>query len=238
MRNSFEGIVLKKVDYRDYDAMLSVLSAEGKRSVLARGINKIQSKNAHCCQLFTHSRFNLLDKGNTLKNAELIKSYRGLREDLLKQGIAQLMMEVMDRIEVSSFGYQELLICLDALESSTQPYCVLALFLALIAREMGIEPNVDSCCRCGSVHHIAAFSIHDGGFICQRCQRSQDVRLSVEALRLIRMACKAELKHLSILQAAGEWTYSMIDCYLELFENYSGVNLQSAAFLRVIEGLN
>ena len=160
MNNSFEGIVLKKVDYRDYDAMLSVLTASGKRSVLARGINKISSKNAHCCQLFTLSRFNLLEKGSTLKNAELIKSYRGLREDLLKQGIAQLMMEVMDRLEEMMFGYEELLTCLDLLETAKQPYCILTLFLALIAHEIGIEPNVDSCCRCGSKQQIAAFSIN------------------------------------------------------------------------------
>jgi len=238
MNNSFEGIVLKKVDYRDYDAMLSVLTASGKRSVLARGINKISSKNAHCCQLFTLSRFNLLEKGSALKNAELIKSYRGLREDLLKQGIAQLMMEVMDRLEEMMFGYEELLTCLDLLETAKQPYCILTLFLALIAHEIGIEPNVDSCCRCGSKQQIAAFSINDGGFVCQRCQHSSDLRLNVEQLRLLRLACKAELKHAQVLLTAGEWTYPIVDVYLQLFQNYSGINLQSAAFLRIVEGLN
>lgn len=238
MSNSFEGIVLKKVDYRDYDAMLSVLSAEGKRSILARGINKINSKNAHCCQLFTLSRFNLLDKGNTLKNAELINSYRLLREDLLKQGIAQLMMELMDKMDEIDFGYQELLVCLDLLETSAQPYCILALFLARIAHEIGIEPNVDGCSRCASLNGITAFSINDGGFICKRCLHSSDLRLSSEQLRLLRLACKAELSNAQILLDAGTWTYPIVDVYLQLFQNYSGINLQSSAFLICVEGLN
>lgn len=238
MSNSFEGIVLKKVDYRDYDAMLSVLSAEGKKSILVRGINKINSKNAHCCQLFTLSRFNLLDKGNTLKNAELIKSYRKLREDLLKQGIAQLMMELMDRLDEMAFGYEDLLVCLDLLENGSQPYCVLALFLARIAHEIGIEPNVDGCSRCGSLSGITAVSINDGGFICQCCLHSSDLKLSAEQLRLLRLACKAELANASILLEAGTWTYPIVDVLLQLFQNYSGINLQSAAFLICVEGLN
>lgn len=238
MSKSFEGIVLKKVDYRDSDAMLSILSAEGKKSILARGINKISSKNAHCCQLFTLSRFNLLDKGNTLKNAELIKSYRKLREDLLKQGIAQIMMELMDRLDEMTFGYEEMLICLDLLETSSQPYCILALFLARIAHEIGIEPNVDGCSRCGSLNGISAFSINDGGFICQRCMHVSDLKLSVEQLRLLRLACKAELANAAILLEAGTWTYPIADVLLQLFQNYSGINLQSSAFLVYVEGLN
>lgn len=50
------------------------------------------------------------------------------------------MMEVMDRLEEMMFGYEELLTCLDLLETAKQPYCILTLFLALIAHEIGIEP--------------------------------------------------------------------------------------------------
>ena len=72
-------------------------------------------------------------------------------------------------------------------------------------------------------------------FVCQRCQHSSDLRLNVEQLRLLRLACKAELKHAQVLLTAGEWTYPIVDVYLQLFQNYSGINLQSAAFLRIVE---
>ncbi len=238
MSTMIEGIVLKKVDYREHDAMLTVLSKEGKISILARGIQKLNSKNAPACQPFAFSSFELLDKGHGLKKAELIENYRKIREDLLKQSIASIMIEVMDRLEEEMADFKKLKTCLDLLADAKQPYCVLALFLSVCCAELGISAFVDGCIRCGNQQEIAGFSVVDGGFVCAHCLKISDVRLDVEKLRLLRMVCKAELKHYEVLAAYSGWDYQIVELLLGIFVNYSGVSLKSGEFLAFVEGLN
>ena len=69
MIREFEGIVIKFSKYLDNDAMVTVLTKTGIRSFLARGALKIKSKNARSLNLYTISKFELLEEkyGNILK---------------------------------------------------------------------------------------------------------------------------------------------------------------------------
>ena len=50
--NDFEGLVIRKTDINEADAMLCVLTNHGKRSFKVKGVNKLHSKNAYGCQLY------------------------------------------------------------------------------------------------------------------------------------------------------------------------------------------
>ena len=69
MVREFEGIVIKFSKYLDNDAMVTVLTKTGIMSFLARGALKIKSKNARSLNLYTISKFELLEEkyGNILK---------------------------------------------------------------------------------------------------------------------------------------------------------------------------
>ena len=69
MIREFEGIVIKFSKYLDNDAMITVLTKTGIKSFLARGALKIKSKNARSLNLYTISKFELLEEkyGNILK---------------------------------------------------------------------------------------------------------------------------------------------------------------------------
>ena len=69
MIREFEGIVIKFSKYLDNDAMITVLTKTGIKSFLARGALKMKSKNAHSLNLYTISKFELLEEkyGNILK---------------------------------------------------------------------------------------------------------------------------------------------------------------------------
>lgn len=69
MIREFEGIVIKFSKYLDNDAMVTVLTKTGIKSFLARGALKIKSKNARSLNLYTISKFELLEEkyGNILK---------------------------------------------------------------------------------------------------------------------------------------------------------------------------
>ena len=69
MVREFEGIVIKFSKYLDNDAMVTVLTKTGIKSFLARGALKMKSKNARSLNLYTISKFELLEEkyGNILK---------------------------------------------------------------------------------------------------------------------------------------------------------------------------
>lgn len=240
MNNDFEGIVIRVSDYQENDCILNVLSNEGKKTFKARGIKKVSSKNAICTQLFSLATFHLVEGKRLLKQAELIHSFRKIREDLLKQGIAQLMCEMIDKSDAhSKFNCQLFSRYLYALEESEQPYCVLTLFLSESMQEQGIELNVDSCCCCSSQNGIMALSLEDGGFICSNCfNEVKHKQFSSQQLRLLRYAFKADITQISKLEEFDGWDYQLIQFLLCFITSYSGIYLKSAAFLEWIEAVN
>ena len=93
-----EGIVIRQVQYKEKDAMISVLTKDGTVSFLARGILNPTSKNASSCLLFAYSNFTLNSKQDklTLTQGKLIKSYYHLYESLEKMASIQLVCELIN----------------------------------------------------------------------------------------------------------------------------------------------
>jgi DNA repair protein RecO len=73
---NLEGYVIHHAQYKENDAMVSVLSKDGLFSFLARGVLKPTAKNAASCQLLSYSRFSLSQEKNgaySLKESEVLK---------------------------------------------------------------------------------------------------------------------------------------------------------------------
>ena len=87
-----KAIVLREAQFRENDKMLTCFSDKfGKISVSVRGAKKMGSKFTAVAQLFCYSDRELYcGKNNiyTLKEAQLIESFYGLREDLDRLTIA------------------------------------------------------------------------------------------------------------------------------------------------------
>ena len=148
-------------EYREHDAILHVLCRKrGIVHVNARGIQKVKSKNAPACQLFTHVRMQLpLQETRsiyTLRSAEIIEGYRHIREDLLKQSIAAYVCECIDASKFEEDVFEVVQTVLDILQETTHPIRILCLFQAIMNRMHGIEPYVDGCVRCGNQKAIYA----------------------------------------------------------------------------------
>ncbi|MEF9919595.1 MAG: DNA repair protein RecO [Erysipelotrichaceae bacterium] len=244
MNNKIEGIVLKNVDYRDQDALLTVLSKEnGRIDFVARGLRKITSKNAGSSQMFQHSYFYYNEKGNrlqSLKTSELIDSFRHLRDQLLTQCISEVMCEVMSKIEINdpSTMYDLLYQSFNILQTSKKPYAILSVFMAIILRYQGIEPCVDHCVRCHTQQGIVTLSLLDGGFICGKCINYSDTKMKKEELKKFRILMKASLQHIEIVENSCDINYQDFERIVSYFIEYSGINLSSISFLKRIESMN
>lgn len=245
MNDVLEGIVISSRDYREHDAILQIICKEaGKQSLVARGLRKLQSKNAASTQLFTHARFyvNYREQAtmHSMQTADIIDSYRSIREDLLKQAIASVFCECMEKIAIDDpeYIFSILKQNLDILAQSKQPYAIAGLFLSLMNRMNGIEPYVDGCVICNRQDGIMATSLLDGGFICQHCyQPAQHKQMNKQDLMYFRMLCKAELEQYEILAKFDQWTYEHMKMEYDYFAEYSGIHLKSIRFLSCIQDM-
>lgn len=243
MNDSMEGIIIDHREYREQDALLVLLNEEGRLiSVSAKGIQKLNSKNAPACQLFTHCRL-LLNYHETatiqsLRTAELLESYRPLRENLQKQAIASYFCEALLQSKFETREAYELLKkSLDILCVEEDGISILCLFQALINRMHGVEMVCDSCVRCGSVQQIYAVSLRDGGFVCKACAKSFDKAYHKEDLKRFRMLAKAELMHYDILKQQGDLGFQHFEQLYDFFEEYTGITLRSIRFLRILKDM-
>lgn len=241
MSEFLDAIILSSREYREYDALLSVLTREyGVMQVVARGICKIKSKNASACQPFTYARVQLLIQERRelqgLRSAQIIESYRYIREDLLKQSIASFFCECIEKSRFEQDVFSVLKGSLDALQETKRPFTVLCLFQSIMNRLHGIEPYVDGCVRCRQTRCIHAISVRDGGFVCRFCHQHFDKAQSKERLKCFRLFCKAKWEHYELLAEVSADFQDFENLY-SFFEEHAGIPINSIRFLRKLAAL-
>lgn len=243
MNKTIEGIVLSSRDYREHDAILSVLcKEEGLQSFVARGLRKLSSKNVAATQILTHAKFYVdfqeQKTMHSMRTADIIESYRSIREDLEKQAIASILCECIQKAELEEDAFGFLKTSLEYLQHTNQPYALLALYFACINRWCGIEPYVEGCVHCQSTKGIVGISLTQGGFVCHKCPHDPTTQLHTKAeLSCFRLLCRAELEHFPILESYTDWTYEHFLMVYRFFQEYSGISIRSARFLSCIQEL-
>lgn len=239
-----EAVILKQQDYRENDALITVLSKDyGKLGFVCRGIRKMASKNAVSCMPFVLSElmFDYKEQATlfSLKSARVLAAHRHIREDLEKMTIAQVMCEIADKLleqgesdlEAAGELYELLSVSLDRLDSEADSYLILAQFTALALKTEGIEPVVDECVLCSNTQ-VQTISVEDGGFLCAECAAMVHARpMEVGALKRFRLINKAQLVHFAQLRPYGPWTKNDAELLVEFLMLHSGVKLESWRFL-------
>ena len=100
MSEIYQGIILKVVPYKESDAIITLLNKEeGLISFKARGIFKINSKNASSLQLYTIGEYKLeskLDYSNkTLSSSSIIYFPLYIYEDLKYSCLFNFINEII-----------------------------------------------------------------------------------------------------------------------------------------------
>ncbi len=169
-----DGLCLRRADYGEFDAVVTFLTRQGgKRPCAVKGVRRPRSRNAPVCQLFVHSRLQIVaGRGLArLAQAEVIDSFYALREDLWQSARATYCCELADRAvpddEPQEALYElllETLTCLCAAEDGRAPLHSFELRLTAL---LGYEPVLHRCARCGEPieERTAAFCPAAGGLV-------------------------------------------------------------------------
>lgn len=200
MHITTDALVLRVVDYKEADQILTLLTQElGKITASARGVRRKGSAIAAGCQLLCWSQAVLYDYGGRwqVKETAILRQFRGVRADLERLALACYFAEVTETLAVEGLPCPELLsLLLNSLHALDQlpgrPLrLVKAAFELKAACLAGYEPMAEGCCRCGAEEPTSpCLQLAEGILLCAACQTGEEGTLPLDGPSL------AALRHI------------------------------------------
>lgn len=185
-----EGLVLREVDYKDADRILTVLTRDyGKLTLRARGVRKTKGTLKSACQLLTYSEFSIQERNgfHTITEALPIEMFTGLRGDLELLSLGSYFAQFSEVVAMEGEPNAELLSltlnALYALSRLQKPQrLVKAAYELRASCILGYEPDLSGCAGCGE-KEPARFLLREGVLLCEDCARGEDasIRMPVSA---------------------------------------------------------
>jgi DNA repair protein RecO (recombination protein O) len=177
MYTDTEGIVLKHVKLAGGRKILVLFSLKYGKISAGTSINeKGRSKATLALRPFTYSKFEIFKNRDSynVNSAEVIKSFYKIGEDVDKYMYASYILEFTDKIisenERAPQLFGLLIDYLSTLEKRTKKYLTLALAYQIKALSyIGCMPELKHCVSCGNEVQLVAFSIEEGGIVCENC---------------------------------------------------------------------
>jgi DNA repair protein RecO (recombination protein O) len=175
---STRALVLREVQYKDADKILTVLTErEGKLTVKARGALRKSCKYGAAAQALCYSEMTLFGNAGkwTINEAETIEQFLPLRADLGALALGSYFAEALEAVtdedspnpELLQLGLNSLFALSRGMYAPEQIKAVFELKLLCLA---GFAPQLDACPACGrSDGADALFSLSGGGIHCRSC---------------------------------------------------------------------
>ena len=194
MEEKCRAIVLRAVDYKDNDKILTLFSLErGVISSAIRGVKKPKAKLKFAAQPFCFCEyvFNVKGDKRSVISADIIESFYPLREDVLKFYAGAVGLEfVLDFVQEEQPSGEMFLLLMEFLKNlcytDVKPRIALAGFLFGALAYTGYELSVDGCIKCReAIKNRAFFDFNLGASVCEDCHENTDVEINPDTLKLL-----------------------------------------------------
>ena len=176
------ALILREVQYKESSKILTVLTREeGKMTVSARGALREKSALAAPTQALVYARMTLWLAGGRayVREAEVLESFRGLREELGRFALGAYAAEVLEAVSPEGVECAPLLELglgtLYTLSAGKRPgELVKAACEWRMAAENGLAPLLEGCAVCGGDGRGGAvLSLHGGALYCEDCREER-----------------------------------------------------------------
>lgn len=213
MQFTTDAIVIHRVDYRDYDRMVTLFSPEyGRIDAVARGCRKPTSPLMNSAEMFCAGQYTLHATGGryTITQCEIKDSFFDLRFDYEKLMHGIYWLSLVDMAALPDQSAPEIfMLLLKALAhlcySGLDPRMLTACFEMRYMPLMGFRPLMDKCVHCGApVDGEARFDEVLGGVVCQKCP-SHAPRISAGARRILFKAPLTDYSVVPKLEGHPDW---------------------------------
>ena len=239
MQKIYQGIVLKSVPYKESDAIITLLTKEyGLISFKARGIHKINSKNASLVQLYTIGEYKI-DEKTDYSNKTLISGsslyfplviYEDLKYSCLLSYISETILNFKDE-------YSEAYKILETIIYNLERIDIIKIVLMIqkyILKWNGVIFEVDKCVKCDS-KSIEVFNFENGGFLCKKCMKGYNFSVNnFSYLKTIRLVLKANIENIFSYQVDEIIGYKILIDLFKYIENNLGVYYKTKDMLLMV----
>ena len=206
-RTVVKGIVLRAVDTKESDKILTVLTPNGKLPVVAKGARSRKSRVTACTQLLAYSEFTLSESHGWqyLTEGSTLELFDGVRRDIELLSLASYFAELTEAVALENVESGQilslLLNALYALGTLKKPQGqVKAAFELKLMSLIGFEPLADACAYCGNPEpEDPVLDVREGVICCGKCGRGErglSMPLSSGALAALRWVLYGETKRL------------------------------------------
>jgi len=179
MHITTQGLVLREVDYKESDKILTILTPDrGKVTVKARGCRRKGSRLAAASQLLAYSELTLFEYRDhfTMNEADPRQQFLNLRADLDKLALGSYFAETAEAAAEENVANPAMLsLVLNALYALDQldrplPLVKGAYELRLMCLS-GYEPMLDACAVCGAAEPEGGqLHLREGVLHCAKCR--------------------------------------------------------------------
>lgn len=200
MEEKVRAVVLRGVDYKDNDKILTLFSLEsGLITAAIRGVKKAGAKLKFAAQPFCFCEYVLSVKGDrrSVTSAEIIESFYPVREDIRKLYAGSVALEytlafMQENMESREY-FLHLMEFFQALcYNDVSPKTALVRFLLGALALSGYEIDLGGCKKCRkTIIGRAFFDFNLGAAACEECRESTDVEINPNTLKLLAAAEKS-----------------------------------------------
>lgn len=155
------GLIYKVQPYQESNRLLFVYSDKGKKTLIARGSQRLSSELRLISQYLTLIEF--YDNGKSmqpLRDAKLVNDFQAIKQDYFKTKLVALMLEAIDRVRDEEMNHELVLHeLIKSINSSNLEVATLS-FLIKLASAAGYEPNFSADGRI-----VIGFNIANGSIV-------------------------------------------------------------------------
>ncbi len=236
MDKKVKGIILKTIDYKESDKLLTILCLEdGKITVKARAIKKAKSKLKAFCQPFCFANYELANSasGFVLTGAEEIENFYDLTSNIEVFEYAFCVLEIADKVCVEGQDYAELFIkilkVLSCLKKQINSKIALTKFCLDVLRLEGINLNLKSCpnCKTPFVNDSVFLNFSTGEILCRACRGYDFFEIEKSCFSALKIIDDCDYTKLNTIKFSSQILGKTFDLIIKLLQVKFEIKLKS-----------
>lgn len=236
-----QGIIFKRKKYKEADALCKIFSKEkGIFTLDVRGAYRPKSKLGPVTMNYSFGTYviNTSGKGiSSLRTYKNIKQFDNLYHDLIKQGYASYLLDLVDHafIEYQPLGptYELIFTALQKINNGADAEIIKQMIELKILQAYGVKPQLKACIICGKTQGSFDYSLEKGGIVCEEHFALVPTRmhLNPKVVGLIRTLALIRIERLGEIQINPQLKNQSKKVINRIYSAYLDLNLKTKKFL-------
>ncbi|HEY8445002.1 MAG TPA: DNA repair protein RecO [Bacilli bacterium] len=218
-----EGIVVKAIKYKDNDKIISVITENGKESIILKSATNLKGHTFSYSHELTKIGYDT-QKGY-LKAGKVINSYPNIHTHFEKMQSSLKVIEIADVLNehINDFNtfYHFLDDILSLIDKDDHNLIYELAFRLKTLYLLGIAPIFNHCVECGRKDHLQNFSLYSGGMKCQDCLTNDDFIIDSRIIYDARLLYLLKLPDLvTKINYFQDLNYQEMNRFLNMYYDY------------------